>query len=68
MNDFNEPGRRARPLAGRSRAMRTSVGIFLIAAGAILRFAITTGSPHGLNVHIVGIILILAGVLGMLMP
>jgi hypothetical protein len=69
MNEFNEPGRRARrPLAGRSRAMRTSVGIFLIAAGAILRFAITTGSPHGLNVHIVGIILILAGVLGMLMP
>jgi hypothetical protein len=68
MNEFNEPGRPARPLAGRSRAMKAGVGIFLIAAGAILRFAITTGSPHGLNVHIVGIILILAGVLGMIMP
>ena len=44
------------------------MGIFLIAVGAILLFAITTGSPHGLNVHVVGIILILAGVLGMVMP
>jgi hypothetical protein len=68
MNEFNEPRRRARPQAARSRAMRTSMGIFLIAVGAILTFAITTGSPQGLNVHIVGIILILAGVLGMVMP
>ncbi len=44
------------------------MAIFLIAAGAILRFAIATGSPHGLNVHVVGIILILAGVLGLLLP
>jgi Domain of unknown function (DUF6458) len=48
--------------------MRTGMGIFLIAAGAILRFAISAGSPRGLNVHIVGIILILAGVLGLLLP
>jgi hypothetical protein len=48
--------------------MGTGAGIFLIAVGAILRFAIMTGSPRGLNVHIVGIILILAGVLGLLLP
>ena len=48
--------------------MRTGTGIFLIAAGAVLRFAVAAGSPHGLNVHVVGIILILAGVLGLLLP
>jgi hypothetical protein len=48
--------------------MRTGTGIFLITAGAILRFALAGGSPHGLNVHIVGVILILAGALGLLLP
>jgi hypothetical protein len=48
--------------------MRTGTGIFLITAGAILRFALPAGSLHGLNVHVVGIILILAGVLGLLLP
>jgi hypothetical protein len=48
--------------------MRTGTGIFLIAAGAILRFALAAGSPHGLNVHIVGVILMLAGLLGLLLP
>jgi hypothetical protein len=46
--------------------MGTSACITLIAAGAILRFALAPGSPHGLNVHIVGIVLILAGALGLL--
>jgi hypothetical protein len=54
------------PAAGR-RAMRTGTGIFLIAAGAVLRFAIAAGSPHGLNVHVVGVVLILAGILGLLL-
>lgn len=53
-------------LAG-GRAMRTGTGIFLIAAGAILRFAVPAGSPHGLNVHVVGVVLILAGILGLLL-
>jgi hypothetical protein len=53
---------RARP------AMGTGTGIFLITAGAVLRFALPAGSPHGLNVHIVGVILILAGGLGLLLP
>ena len=48
--------------------MRTGTGIFLIAAGAVLRFAVAAGSPHGLNVHVVGYVLILAGALGLLLP
>jgi hypothetical protein len=47
--------------------MRTGVGITLIAVGAILRFALAGGSPHGLNVHVVGVVLILAGVVQLLM-
>jgi hypothetical protein len=54
--------------AGGRRGMRAGTGIFLITAGAILRFALAAGSPHGLNVHIVGVILILAGGLGLLLP
>ena len=54
------------PPAARRRVMRTGTVIFLIAAGAILRFAVAPGSPHGLNVHVVGIVLMLAGVLGLL--
>ncbi len=48
--------------------MRTGTGIFLITAGAVLQFALAGDSPHGLNVHIVGVILILAGALGLLLP
>jgi hypothetical protein len=56
---------RIQPAAGR-RVMGTGTCIALIAIGAILRFAIAAGSPHGLNVHVVGVVLILAGVLGLL--
>ena len=48
--------------------MRTGTGIFLIAAGADLRFAVAAGSPHGLNAPFVGVVLILAGVLCSLLP
>jgi len=47
--------------------MGTGTCIALIAIGAILRFAIAAGSPHGLNVHVVGIVLMLAGLLGLLL-
>jgi hypothetical protein len=47
--------------------MSIGAGITLIAAGGILRFAVATTSTHGLNVHAVGIILILAGLLGLLL-
>jgi hypothetical protein len=41
--------------------------VTLIAAGGILRFAVATTSTHGLNVHVVGLILILAGLLGLVL-
>jgi hypothetical protein len=53
------------PVGGR-RVMSTGFAITLIAVGAVLRFAVATTSTHGLNVHVVGVILILAGVLGLL--
>jgi hypothetical protein len=49
------------------RAIRTGTGLLLIAVGAILRFALAY-SPHELNLHTVGVILILTGVLGLLLP
>jgi len=39
-------------------------GLVLIAVGAILRFAISTVSTHGIAVHTIGDILMLVGVLG----
>jgi hypothetical protein len=68
MNAVNGPGPAGRQPGGGRRAMSTGAGIFLIAAGAVLRFAIAGGSPHGLNVHIVGVILILAGAVGLMLP
>jgi hypothetical protein len=53
------------PPGGR-RVMSTWPAIILIAVGAILRFALAPGSPHGLNVHVVGVVLLLAGALGLL--
>ena len=53
--------------AGGRRVMGTGTGIALIAIGAILRFALAAGSPHGLNVHVVGVVLMLAGVLGLVL-
>jgi hypothetical protein len=54
------------PTGGR-RVMSTGAAITLIAVGAVLRFALAPGSPHGLNVHVVGVVLILAGVLGLVL-
>jgi len=45
--------------------MRTGTGIFLITVGAILLFALRSGSPHWLNLQVVGVILMLAGGLGL---
>ena len=42
--------------------MSTGTAFFLIAVGAILRFAFATTSTHGLDMHVVGVILILIGV------
>ena len=46
--------------------MSTGTALFLIALGACGRFATT--STHGLNVHVVGVILVLIGVLGLVLP
>lgn len=58
-----QPGRPPR----RRGAISIGTGIFLIAAGAILLFAVTAGTSP-LNWHIVGVILILTGVAGLLLP
>ena len=47
--------------------MGTGSGLFLIGAGAVLLFAVPAGWP-GLNLHVVGIIVALTGVLGLLLP
>ncbi len=52
----------------RRPAMRTGTGIFLLTIGAVLLFALRPGSPHWLNLQVVGVILILAGGLGLILP
>ncbi|HEY5336169.1 MAG TPA: DUF6458 family protein [Mycobacteriales bacterium] len=46
--------------------MGIGVGILLIAVGAIMDFAITVNGK-GFNIHTVGLILMIAGVLGILL-
>jgi hypothetical protein len=46
--------------------MRIGAALLLIAVGAILRFAVTV-SAHGFNVHTVGDILMLVGIVGLLL-
>ena len=48
--------------------MRIPAGITLIVLGAILTFALKGGHIGNLDLHAVGVILILAGVVGMLLP
>jgi hypothetical protein len=47
--------------------MRIGAGLVLIAVGAILRFAITTVSTHGVAIHTIGDILMLVGALGVVL-
>jgi hypothetical protein len=61
-------GRRRAPPARRRRAVSTGMSLFLIAAGAILLLAVPAGSSFGINLHVVGIIVILTSVLGLLLP
>ena len=50
----------------RGRAMSAGAAIFLMTVGAILLFALTPdASPRWINLRVVGLILILAGVLGL---
>jgi hypothetical protein len=61
----NNPGL-VQPVGCR-RVMSTGVGITLVTAGAILRFAVPATFIHGLNGHVVGVIVMLAGVFGLLL-
>jgi hypothetical protein len=46
--------------------MGIGVSVFLLALGAILTFAVNT-SINGLDIHVVGIILMVAGAIGLAM-
>jgi|SRR5579872_2910028 len=48
--------------------MSIGVGIALIVLGAIFKFALTSGRIGGLDLHVVGVILMLAGFVGMVLP
>lgn len=48
--------------------MSIAVGIAFIVVGAIFKFALTSGKIAGFNLQAVGVILIIAGVVGMLLP
>jgi hypothetical protein len=47
--------------------MGLGVGIFLIAAGAILAFGINVDTGGTINLHTIGLILLVVGVLGTLL-
>lgn len=46
--------------------MRIGASLFLIAIGAILRFAVTTQNTHGFNVGTAGVILMIVGAVGLI--
>ena len=48
--------------------MRIPAGITLLVLGAILTFALKGGHIGSLDLHAVGVILMLAGIVGMLLP
>lgn len=44
--------------------MGIGVSLFLLAAGAILNFAIHVNNPSGVNIHTIGTILMIVGAIG----
>jgi hypothetical protein len=52
---------------GCGQVMSTGVGIALVAAGAIVRFAVPATFIHGLNPRVAGVIVMLAGVIALLL-
>jgi hypothetical protein len=47
--------------------MTIGAALFLIAVGAILRFAVAASSTHGINIHTIGDILMIVGVAGFIL-
>ncbi|MDX6632082.1 MAG: hypothetical protein QOG09_1167 [Solirubrobacterales bacterium] len=46
--------------------MGIGTSIFLVALGAVLRWAVTTGHVAGVRIHTVGLILLIVGIVGLL--
>lgn len=46
--------------------MRIGASLFLIAIGAILKFAVATNKSHGFDIGLIGVILMIVGVIGLL--
>jgi hypothetical protein len=46
--------------------MTAGTSLFLIAAGAILRFAVTA-TVSGVNLHVVGLVLMIVGIVGLVL-
>ena len=63
----SSPSSRSSPRKWR-RVMRIPAGITLIVLGAILTFALKGGHIGSLDLHAAGVILMLAGIVGMLLP
>jgi hypothetical protein len=49
------------------RMISTVAGVILVAAGAIVRFAIPATFAQGLHTHLAGVIVMLAGILGLML-
>jgi hypothetical protein len=47
--------------------MTIGAALLLLAAGAVLRFAVATSSIHGIDLHTIGDILMIVGVLGLVL-
>ena len=47
--------------------MTIGSSLFLIAVGAILRYAINQSTWHAINIHTVGLILMIVGVIGLVL-
>ena len=62
---MNRPGL-VQPV-GCGQVMSTGVGIALVAAGAIVRFAVPATFIRGLNPRVTGVIVMLAGVIALLL-
>jgi Domain of unknown function (DUF6458) len=45
--------------------MKIGAALVLLAVGAILRFAIVTTATHGIDLHVVGDILMIVGLIGL---
>ena len=67
MSSLGRPGPPGRGPVQR-RALSNGTALFLIAVGAILWLAVSGTAIPGVNVNIVGVILLLVGLVGLLLP